>query len=314
MSIPILYSLDNMTMPEWFHMLSNDEPEKNPENPQTTYVYEIRAYDTFQVNEENPLPAGLYYLRGSAEEVNLFASESFEKTKLSFTQIIYLSDIFSVNIANMIPNAVSIKNLADEGEASRYFYKDIDFVTKGLETMREKVWTRYFDQGFVGLVRRFFSAIANFFLKYDEYMDTGIDWPGNSCAYTDQVVDLINKRLKKPFICKAYKASRNALCERLELSVEDLESMDQVVLKKEYHEKVKQFHPDKNKSLKAADQFKAINRVWGDFVELRKLKENFKVDLYGDDGEIDLSLFLTSHKFTRPLALMAPTGSPVGVN
>lgn len=332
MSVPMFYPLDTMTVPQWFSMLSNEnidldeEEQKNNVPDSNTRVYQVEAFDDFIFNKTD-YPAGTYFLRAKpdeAEDLEIEHPSLVIVDKLSFSYIVYLSDIFSTVVNTLIPEPSEFDRLIEAGEASRYFEKELKPVScKGLETMRERVWTKYFDQnqGLMGIVRRFFSALANFFRKYVNLtVETNISWPGNSCHYADQVVYQLNK-IKCIFICQAYEASKEVLSERLELSVEELEKLKISDLKKFYTKKALALHPDKNPgNPHKAAEFEKVNSVWGDFIALGKLKEEFQshIDQIDDefsDSEEDFQTYskkklaanpLAAHKFKTLLSLPAP--------
>ena len=187
-------------------------------------------------------------------------------SKLSVSQLIYLSDIFSRILPTVFPNGDDLKKIVEKGEAAKWNAEVAS--TGGLESLRDKIKLKYFDNSLTGILRKVFSAIINFFRKYDLYIETGIFWPGDSCHYADQVIAKIG-RYKQAFTKIALAASKEVLGERLDLSLEELDSKGLSDLKKIYHKKISQLHPDKNPlDPSAAIKFKEVNQVWGDFNEL----------------------------------------------
>jgi hypothetical protein len=314
-SIPNFYSLDTMTIPEWFKLLANEESQQNEEEEKQqeidgTYVYEVQTDQHLVLANEVDLSPGIYYMRTS--EDNASKIQFCHVRKLSFSEIVFLSDIFTTVVTSLIPDPQEMKDIADKGESSKYFTEEMNSIPcKGLEVMRERAWKKYFDKdlGLMAYVRRFFSAIANFFLKYNQFVDTGIYWPGNSCRYADQVVDQIN-RIKRVYIRQAYEASKEILCDRLGILPEEVEQKDFETMRLIYRKKILQVHPDKNKDPNANDQFNKVNRAWGDFGQLHKLKDEFKVDQYEETDFYDLEekdededeLSAKSSSVTSPLA------------
>lgn len=318
MSIPTLYSLNTMTVTEWFNMLANQKKVQEEEEPDdlagpkdsgASLVYEVDASEPFFLTKIAPedlfddmgqvkldvamniKDGGVYYMRALPQQVEEMRSNNpsvdFQIRKLSSSEIVYLSDIYSMAIQNdLTTHNPELKKRVVDGEASRYFTKELDVTVAGLETMRDRVWTKYFDQGVMGFLYRIFSAIANFFTKYREYTtDTGIIWPGNTCSYADKVVKQIN-RLKAMYVLYALEGSKRIVSERLGVSLDELEGLKVTDLKKYYHKKVMLLHPDKNQQdPKAGDKFGKVNRAWGDFVELNKLKQRFEHELEDAEAE-----------------------------
>lgn len=310
MSFPTFYFLNTMTISQWFSMLANEKPnleaeaEVEAENHdqelnEPTYIYQIIAKESF-VFEAKPLEeddleeddledkakdlreAGIYYLRGTPEDVDGLPV-GCQTVKLSFSDLVYLSDIFSQSMSSLIPAQEGLNEIVQQGTAFQYFEKSIDSIKpQGLQTMREKVWQRYFAQGLTGTVRRFFSAIANFFRKYRVAVETGIYWPGNSCNYADKVVGQVN-RMKRIFIRQAYEASKETVGERLGIPSENLKAMKFEDIKSVYYKKALLVHPDKNPNSDTVAQFQKVSSIWRDFDRLANLKEKFQVDHYQDE-------------------------------
>lgn len=313
------HSLDTLTFVEWFDMLADDKPKPvksglynedlgeedvDCEEKVSTYVYDVMAPNEFYFNGCMQEP-GFYYMRAPEEEAKQL-SQSFEEEakklsplcepllgrvrKLSFSELVFISDVFT---SRVLPPDDEVRALVEKGDASKFFEKEVEAIaSQGLENMRDKVWTRYFEHGIMGIVRRFFSALANFFLKYggeeedDSAYETDIIWPGNSCHYADQVVEQIT-RVKKIFLQMAFQASKEVLSNNLDLSLEEFEQAEFSDLKKRYYKKMLSLHPDKNPDEAATSQFKAVNQTWHDFVQLQQLVEKYDVEL-PDADEMDL--------------------------
>lgn len=334
MSVSMFYSAEAMTANQWFGMLVNEienqgeEQEPSAQNRQTR-IYAVKADEEFVFNDAVH-EAGVYYMRARPEQAEELNNQPLDLSvgKLSFSDIVYVSDLFTAVINKLIPEENEIDRLIDQGEAACYFKNELSMApAESLETMRQKVWTKYFDQGIMGFVYRFFSALANFFKKYNNIAapDTNVFWPGNSCHYADQVIQDLNQKLNKIkpiYIQYAYKASKEIVSDSLGVPLEELENLEMRDLKKFYNKKVLQLHPDKNQSdPKASEKFEKINRTWGDFVELRKLKQQFQAQIseleeeFSESEERDSDqkkkLFtgnqaFAAHQFKHLLKLPAP--------
>lgn len=316
MQVPLFSSCDTMGVKEWFDMLNNQtQPEQeNDEQQAATYVYSVRSTDYFDLNNAIQEP-GIYFMRISpaiAEELS--QNDSLKLHKLSFSELVLITDVFSVIVKESIPNDEEIQEIVERGDATDYFNEFPS--TEGLVEMRKKVWTKYFNSGLRAIVCRFFSALSNFFIQYNKSIDTGIYWPGNSCTYADQVVDQLN-RIKRIFIHRVYEANKEILSDHLGKTVEELQGVGFGVIKKLYMQKALQFHPDKNSDdAAAAAQFTNINRIWTEFVKLHQLKEDFKADQLEDEIEEESHLLskkepvsnknLAKHTFKTILALPVP--------
>lgn len=337
MSFPSFYSIETLSGVEWFGMLANEkvsqvdsERGSGHKQDEETYIYEVSSDDYFSFKTEifylknkngeeikddqgnkienlNPLlhlkKPGIYYMRGSKKDAEKL-SLSCQVNRLSFSKLVYLSDVFySIFIKSNLPNHVDLSALVDRGEASRYFQREFASVkSEGLQIMREKVWRKYFNQGVMGWIRRFFSALANLFIKYNRYIETGIYWPGSSCNYADKVIDRLN-RIKRIFLRQAYEASEKVLSKRLDIPLDHLKEMNFDEIKATYRTKVLRIHPDKNKALDAAEQFNRLNRVWKDFEELSKLKEKWEVEMHQEEGlEVEKETLEVSFLEDKPIA------------
>lgn len=327
MSVSMFLSLDNMTVGQWFNkMLANEELDQTMQD--NTRVYEVRASDVFTFNDGLHQP-GVYYMKARPHQVEELRHEELDNSvsvrKLSFSELVYLSDLFSTVLEDFILKKEDVEKLVNQGGASYYFENEL-VSTKDLEIMRERVWTKYFDQGVMAIVRRIFSALINFLRKYNNTTETGITWPGDSCHYADQVIQQVNKqanKIKSVFISFAYAKSKEIVSESLGMSLEELESLQMSDLKKCYNKKALQLHPDKNLGdPNVAEKFREINRVWEDFVALSKLKDQFQSQIdelennFSDSEEdsedisskkesiLDNSLFV--HQFKHLLSLPAP--------
>ena len=139
----------------------------------------------------------------------------------------------------------------------------------------------------MGVIRRIFSALNNIFRKYNLYLSTGIYWPGDSCTYALKVVSKID-RILPTLVKTALEASKEVLSKCLEITLEDLESMEFGELKKNYHKKILTLHPDKNKDPKALEKFEEINQIWGDYSHLINLNAELIEPKLIEDGDKEL--------------------------
>lgn len=276
-----MYKLGEMLVTQWFDMLSTKDDQEEP-----THVYVLEASENFVLDGQAKV-AGTYYLRTEKEDIEglkAFCTVS----KLSFSDMVYLSDIFSRAIPTGLPTDDEMKKLAEKGEAFHYLEKDIAS-TEGLESLSLKIGPKYFDNSLMGVVRRIFSALNNLFKKYNLYLETGIYWPGDSCTYASKVVSQID-RIKQVFAKTALEASKEILSSRLEISLDELEAMEFDQLKKLYRKKVLAVHPDKNNDPLAKDKFKEINQVWGDYNQLVKFTAKLIEPKFIEDGDIEIEL------------------------
>lgn len=326
MNNSLIYSLDSLSISQWFDMLANqklessenlDLTEKSGEQEGvSTYVYEVHSDFGFAFNTQLYC-SGVYYVRISKEEAEELSS-TCKVRKFSFSEIVLLSDAFSSVVAKESFSDEDIDELLEKGVASQYFEVNVKLSTRGLEAMREKVWTKYFEEGMMGIIHRVISAIANFFFKYLCSIDTDIDWPGDSCNYADQVINRMN-RVMKGFLDRAYEASKEFVSERLEIPLDEFKEMEFDTIKTLYRKKALQLHPDKNTDPAAVEKFQKINSMWACFVELHRLKEQLDVDLYSNEedlleGETSpkakeksyTKMPLATHQFKEFLALPAP--------
>lgn len=274
-----MYKFEEMLVTQWFDMLTTNDDQKDP-----TYVYQLNASQDFAFDGQNKI-AGIYYIRTDKESIEKL--EPFcTVTKLSFSEMVYLSDVFSRALS---PGEDEIKNLAAKGEAFRYLEdleKDLPS-TVGLKNLSEKIAVKYFDNSTMGFIRRIFSALNNIFRKYNLYLSTGIYWPGDSCTYAVKVVSRID-RILPTLVKTALEASKEILSKCLEITLEDLESMELGELKKNYHKKILTLHPDKNKDPKAQEKFEEINQVWGDYSHLINLNAELIEPKLIEDGDKEL--------------------------
>ncbi len=288
MQVSRFYSLQDLMVDEWFDMLDNQaQPDLEIDEQETTYIYKVESDASFYLNNKTQEP-GIYLMKASpaiAEDIS--KNYSLNVHKFSFSQLVFLSDLFSTSVPILIPDEEEILAIADKGEAANYL-KEFPS-TEGLVKMREKVWNKYFDQGLMAMIRRFFSSLSQFFIKYNKFVETGV-WPGNTCTYADQVVAQINL-IKRIFIAYAYKASKLILSERLGKTLEELEEMEFEAIQKLYRQKALRTHPDKNRASNAAAQFEEINSIWEDFAKLNRLKLEFKVDQLQEEDEKSLLIF-----------------------
>lgn len=265
----LFYPLNTMTVSQWFNMLASSEQQE--EFP--AYIYEVIASSKFEINNQQQ-ESGTYYMRATKDDVNnnLNDLKGVAKVrKLPFSEIVYLSDCFSTIIPKIIPSGDAIKELVEQSETASYLEQNIAS-TAGLERMKNKVQEKYFD-GWMGVFRKFFSAIANFFRKYDSYLETGIYWPGSSISYANKVIDQIN-RLKKVYLNKVIPLSREKLIQRLDIKKEEAENLSFEDIKKIYKKKIILLHPDKNFNLPKEEidqKFQQVNKVFGDYAELMKV-------------------------------------------
>ena len=275
---PMFYNFSTMTVFQWFEMLSYDDLQES-----RTHVYRIDASEPFEIDQVEQ-EAGIYYIRTVKDTIEQF--EPFcTVSKLSFSEIVYLSDIFSRVVPLIFPTDDEFTKLVETGGVAKLFENEVPSM-RGLESLRVKIGAKYFDNSWMGAVRRVFSALINFFRKYNLYIKTGIYWPGNSCHYADKVVAKIN-HIKLAFAKTALEVSKEVLSDRLEISLEQLESMDIGQLKKIYHKKVLAVHSDKNHTDPlAADKFQEINQVWGDFNELVKLCDGMRHNTNDESDEM----------------------------
>lgn len=310
MQVPLLYSSHTMTERQWFDMLAEDQNQE-----EKTYIHELWIGSRFSFEGEVYEP-GIYYVRDSLESVEelrgalkkttKLGGEIYRVRKLSFSELLYLSERFASSLAQLFPSVDEVKEWVAIGEASRSFAElaELHTLTLDLKRMRDKVRTKYFNCGWKSMVRSCLSAIANFFLKYNLYAETGIYWPGNSCSWADKIIHQINQ-VNNAFAL-AIKANQQLLSECLEISLEELLQMEKEEVKKRWRAKVLQTHPDKFPA--KAEQFKKIKSIYRDFEELARLREKF------DLREVDLSklslIDLSGKAFTShhasPLALPAP--------
>jgi hypothetical protein len=306
MIIPAFYNFEDMTIPQWFEMLSGFDDHPDSEK---THVYRLETDISLDVNG-NQQPKGLYFLRAGGNEVESLKPRC-RMNKLTFSEIVYLSDIFSRSLIEDIPTEDEIEVLANKGQVSGYFDREIGSA-EGLRNLAAKIKPVYFDDSLTGMVRRVLSAIWNFFRKYNLYIETGIGWPGDSCTYAGQVVRKM-ERAKLAFLKIGFEASKEQLARQLNITLPELEQKTLQDLKKMYHKKVLVQHPDKSPAVKKAhQQFSAINRVWGDYNEILRLIKAAGDLKECDRQEIeDLTVeFATPHRIksrTHRLALEAPT-------
>jgi hypothetical protein len=269
----MIHSLSTMKVGEWFFMLAHTDEHLD----EKTRVYEMVAGSTFIFNNkrDQPREPGTYYLRVSKAELQNLPPTCKVK-KLSFSEIVFLSDIFSTVMPQAIPEDNVIQELIERGDASLYLEKEIGS-TVGLEKMRDKVQTKYFEKGIMSFVRSIFSALCNFFRKYNRYVKTGIYWPGNSCSYADKVIAQMNL-IKKIYVEKVIQASTEELSKNLGIPYEEIEHMELEEIRKLYKKKIIQLHPDKNPGQSDGELFKKLNAVFLDFEKLDGLRAKFGLD------------------------------------
>lgn len=263
------------TVSQWFQTLAQDSLKG-----EASHIYSMRVQEPFEI-DDNKLEVGVYYVRAvkdDIEEVRPFC----KVRKLPFSELVYLSDVFSRVLPLILPVDDEIKNLVDKGETARFLEKEVP--TKGLERLRVVIADKYFDHSLTGTVRRFFSAIINFFRKYNLYIETGIFWPGDSIAYADKVIAKV-EGIKQEFAKNALELSKEVLSDRLDISLEVLESLNLEEIKKLSRKKLFVLHPDKNPSDDASDKFNALNRVWNDFNQLVELSGGWVAREIADDQD-----------------------------
>jgi hypothetical protein len=262
-----------MTVSNWFSMLSKERQEDS------TYVYEVNASAKFKFNDFEQEP-GQYFIRASKENVDYLKGKC-KVTKLSFSKIVYLSDLFSMPKLYAETKEKELPKAAQEGTASKYL-EDIFGSPLGLQQMRDRTDEKYFKKGLKGLILRFFSAIANFFRKYNLYLTTGIYWPGNSCAYAKKVIDKLN-RVNGEMVKLAIQLSAEILSKEFNISYEEMIKMPFSEVKRHYKKKALLFHPDKQLTpevqQEAAEKFRKINRIYRDFENLLLFKDKSGLDI-----------------------------------
>lgn len=282
-SLSGFYPLTELSTDIWFNLLVEDQDEK-------THLYEVQSDHTFTY-QGSILGPDIYLARASEKILNL---EGVHKVrKLSFSELVYLSDCYSTELLRFLtPSQDEADALIKEGKVADYFediendfpaFLDASFT---LKKMAERVQIKHFNRGIGGKLKRFFSLIANFFLKYDLYLETGIYWPGDSCVYANKVAQKINK-LKNLFL-SFEEGNKKLLAERLEISLEDFKGMDSQEIKKVWKEKILLVHPDKSPD--EGDRFTQINTIFRDFEALQKLHARFYNDQAVDEVDPEVVL------------------------
>jgi hypothetical protein len=305
-----------MTERQWFDMLAEDQNQE-----EKTYIHELWIGSRFTFDGEVYEP-GTYYVRDSLESIEelrealkkakKLRGETCRVRKLSFSELLYFSERFASSLAQLIPSAEEVKEWVATGQASRSFDElaELPPLIGGLKRMRDAVRVKYFNGGWRSVVRSCFSAIANFFLKYNLYAETGIYWPGNSCSWANKIIHQINQ-VNRAFAL-AVKANQQLLSECLEIPLEELLQMEKKEVKKRWQKKALETHPDKFPA--KVEEFKKIKSVYRDFEELAKLREKFdwdeldlsKLSLIDLNGQIAKDKALTSRRVSQ-LALPAST-------
>jgi hypothetical protein len=279
------YSLNTMTVTQWFDMLAaeNNQPKEADANKVVLpmHIYEVNVRKDFYINPAEVLTPGVYYMRASKEYIKILPIHCKAK-KLSFAQLVHLSDCFSTVIKNMMP-ADRLKDTAEEGNLANQFEEIKKVRPEGLKKMRAVVWTKWYEKGWVALIRRCFSAIGNFFKKYDLYIYTGIYLPGNSCTYADKVVENIH-RIKTVILSNAINISQENVYDILEVPQEEKGVISFDEIKRRYRRKMLQVHPDRNNGDPVKEELsRRLTTSFSDFEKLIKIKE----ELAGNPVKID---------------------------
>lgn len=244
---------------EWFSMLSNIEGEKEPSR---IFQVNVTSNISFKDQEINP---GSYFIRTSEESLACLKKLSSARVrKLHSSELIYISDLMTKNVFQKILEKNEILEEVNKGNGAAFltaFLAENFPSAEGLEEIRDKIQSRYFENSLSFILRRFFSAIANFFRKYNLYRTTGIYWPGNSHTYVCQVI-----AKRQNLIDIVLEANQEQLAKHLEVSLDQVKESNLDVLRKEYLAKAKELHPDQNKGdEKATKKIQTLNLIWEDF-------------------------------------------------
>ena len=220
----MFYDYEMMTITQWFDMLSDDS--RRNDNP--THIYKLTAHEDFKA-DGHLKEAGIYYTRTVKENIEDFVPFCTIH-KLSFSELVYLSDVFSWVVSAALPKDDMLRDLVEKGEAATFFDREI-VSTQGLENLKKKVKLKYFDESLKGTVRRVFSSLINFFRKYNLFIETGIHWPGDSCDYADKVIAKID-RIKRIFLQSAFQPAKRTCVIILKFQAKNLQRKHQENSKK----------------------------------------------------------------------------------
>ncbi len=296
------YAVNSLTHIQWFDMLAteNNQPKEADAGKVVPpmHIYEVRIRKALHISPEEggTLTPGVYYMRASKEYIKILPTHCRAK-KLSFAQLVHLSDLYSATIKNKMP-ANRLKEIAAEGNLAERFEEEIKKIrSEGLKKMRTTVWTKWYEKGWMGIVCRCISAIGNLFRKYDLYTYTGIFWPGNSCNYADKVVENIN-RMKTNILFNAINVSQENIYTILEVPQEEKREISFAEIRRRYRRKLREIHPDKNIGDPAKEELsRKLTTAFSDFEKLIKIKDELTenaVDLPQEPEEQKPPMFLVN--------------------
>ncbi len=309
MQFPMLYSI--LKRDQWFELLAqNSTGEK-------TYIYEVTEENAVQNNPPSPdkeadSDCAISYKRLSARDLAKLDPLASAR-KLSFSEIVYLSDGYTGFFINSLPAVDQIKDLVNEGEAARVF-SSFPFAMANLALMNDRVKVKYFNSDWMGKFRSFFSAISNFFRKYNLYIETGVYWPGDSSSWANQLVNQFD--VAKKVLVVASELSKEKVSECSKVPLDHIKKMSSDDVKKLRKLCALKNHPDKSQD--NVEKFKEINKLTHDLEELLKLEE--KCLKIGEKRQIKAQLKKSPLKLripkhgafqAKPLALTAPPLIPV---
>lgn len=253
---------------EWFSILSSVEAEKREES---TSVYQLNI--TSKLSSQGlELEIGSYFGRTNETGLEEVKKLSFVRVrKLTSSELVYFTDIMTRNVSEKIVEKKEILDQVKKGEGASFltaFLEENFPSTEKLEEIKVKIKARFVENGFKGFICSIFSAIANFFRKYNLYRTTGIYWPGNTHSY---VCKVIAKR--QNLIDAVLEANKKELSKNLGIPFEQFVTSQPDDLKKIYRDKVLELHPDKSKE-KSHESFQQLERVWKDFLDLAVFDSN----------------------------------------
>lgn len=264
---------------QWFELIVRGRQEDN------TYIYEVTTISpTFNASAQEEG----YYVRASQGEVEDLKN-SYNVRKLSFAEVVHISDCLYSGLTVFPPSLDVIKELIGNGGIARYFeeleekFPSPPSFTLSLKMMSDRVNEKYFGHGWRSLILSFFSAIANFYLKYNLYMETGVRWPGNTCSWVDKVINQI-KTIQKIYLT-TLQVNREILHETMNIPLADLEKMTLEDVKALRRKAALKLHPDRHPNLvephekeKINANFDKVYKVISNFEKLLTLRKKFFVE------------------------------------